>query len=371
MNEDPRLGKVSASRLEIAALCPGSEQLRRSLPPEALQSDEDAYTESGKLLHEAWQTDNTLNLDEDQVAIYTKGNATLQSVVNRWSEERETSYTEQPRELRLWLHDDLLRPLTSGQLDRHYLGADGFNALVVDFKSLWSPNLTPAERNWQGRLQAVLAAEEYGAQHVRVAFVKAMFGTADQVDYDASALAYAKQSILAALWETEQPGAQLRPGRWCTHCPCKGYCEEAAAYAQLPTVTTQNGDPMLLVQVMPPEDLVQVWRKKALIEKILKAVQERLKGLPPEELGRLGLKLTKGSKSDKVKDVKGAFQKLLSTGYSEDQLFAIMSFGKGDAVEMIRDKTALGKKDAAEWWESALSEFIEPGRTAPSLKEDK
>lgn len=374
MSDDPRLGKVSASRLEILALCPGSEPLRQSLPPEALelQDADDEYAERGRRLHKAWETDNILKLDQEELDIFNKGIRTLETVRAKWGEELSIAgATERERELRLWLHDELLHPITSAQLDRLYVDGSSNHALVADFKGLWSPNLTPAERNWQGKLQAVVAAEELGVKHVRVVFIKAMFAAADQVDYNLNALAYARQSIYQAIWESEQPGAQRRPGRWCTHCPCKAYCDDAVAYAQIDSarLSTTNGDPIAIVNAMPVEDLVPVWRKRKLVEKIFDAITTRLEKLPADQLASLGLRLVQGRKNDKLKDVKAAFAALLAEGYSEDEVFGIMTIGKAAAVEMIQNSTLCGKKQAEEWWEKHMAEFIEPGFAKDSLKE--
>lgn len=382
--DDPRLGKASASRLEIVALCPGSEPLRKTLPAAVIEAagDDDEYAQTGRKIHYARQTRQTLQLLPEEVEIYERGVATEKRILDKWVEDFAIeSYDECEPELRLYLnHPENLTPIASGQLDVHYTGKSsrepGVFVLVIDWKALWSPNLTPAERNWQGKLQSVMVQIEYDAVHVRMAFNKAMFGSADQVDYTTQGIIHAGVAILQALWEAEQPGAQRRPGRWCTHCPCKAYCEDAVAYAQLPTLTTgpikPNGSPATpeeLVLAMPVEDLVPVWRKKNIVEKIFKQITERLKALPGEELVRLGLKLAPGRKLDKLKDVKGAFVKLIRDGFDEDECFRIMSFGKEAAVKLIQSKRGWTKEQAETWWEEAMSEFTEQGNAKPSLKE--
>lgn len=391
--DDPRLGKVSASRLEILALCPGSEQLRRTLPPEALHW-EDEYTEDGKIIHEAYETGRTLKLSPEQLEIYERGMATDRRLVSQWLADfglRE--YSELPREVRLWLHDPSnMKPLTSAQLDNHLLAYKGRKvvvagnpsvivdryALVIDLKSLWCSNLTPAERNWQGKLQAVLAAYEHDASHVRMCFNKALFGSADLVDYDSTALGYARQSIFQAIWESEQPGAQLRPGRWCTHCPCKAYCTEAVAYAQLPGMTTglantsgQIIEPWELVRAMPVEHLAPVWRKKGIVDKIFKAIKARLEALTDEEVSAIGLRRTAGRANDKLKSVKDAFERFRVKGYTDEELFGCMTFVKGEAVEMVQEHLTCSKKKATEHWEMILGDLLIPDRTKPSHKDEE
>lgn len=369
---DPRLGRPSASRLDILCLCPGSEQLRRTLPPEALESD-DEYTEAGRKLHKAWETGSTFDLSESELEIYNNGIKTERQIIADWCQEFDiTTFVEGERECRMYLHDpNTLQVVASGQLDAHYIaGVADSRVLVVDRKALWCPNLTPAERNYQGRLQAVLASIEYDARHVRMAFNKAMWGRQDSCDYDATSLQRARDSIFQSLWEAEQPGAQRRPGRWCLHCPCKAYCEDAATVASLPAITSSGG-PLALVQTMPVEDLAVVWKKRGQIEKIFEAITNRLSALSDEQLSEIGLKKTAGKKLDKIKDVAGVVCYLRSKGISEGSLYLGMSFGKEKLVKLMADHWGVSEERAAQMFDSELDEFIERGRGKPFLVENK
>lgn len=366
---DPRMGKVSASRVEILVLCPGSEQLRRTLPQEALDSS-DEYTDLGQKLHKAWETENSFVLTEPELEIYNNGLSTVQDIIAQWRQEFSIEkFEEGERELRLFLNDPSTMLITaSGQLDRHYIA--GPYVLICDFKGLWAPNLTPAERNYQGRLQAVLAAKEYEAKHVRMAFVKAMFGRQDVTDYNDVALEHAEASIHRAIWESEQPGAQRRPGRHCLHCPCKAFCEDAAAYSMLPSVKRRDTlkETLALVETLPPEDIVPVWRKWTEIEKIFTAIEKRLKALPPEEHERLGLMLKDGRKLDRITDNIGAFNALRALGYSSEQILNAVKFGKEAIVAMIQN-TGASEKVAQTIYEAELDPFITRDRAAKQLVE--
>jgi hypothetical protein len=370
MSDDPRKGRVSASRVEILCLCPGSEQLRRTLPQEALDTG-DEYTDLGSKLHKAWETENSFELSESSLEIYKNGLQTLGGILTEWCREFNIEkFEEGERELRLFLNDPSTMLITaSGQLDRHFIA--GPYVLICDFKALWAPNLTPAERNYQGRLQAVMAAKEYDAKHVRMAFVKAMFGRQDVADYNDVALGFAEASIHRAIWESEQPGAQRRPGRHCTYCACKAFCEDAASYSMLPSVQRRDTlkDTLALVETLPPEDIVPVWRKWGEVEKIFAAMETRLKALPAEEHERLGLKLTAGKKLDRIKDNVGAFNALRAAGLSSEQIIGALRFGKGELVNLYQTMTNCRDAEGEAWYNSQLGDFIERDRAKPSLVE--
>lgn len=381
MNSDQREGKVSASRFEILALCHGSEQLRRTLPPEALDSG-DAYTERGQSLHKAFETDNTFELAAEDLPIYQNAIETDKKLLAQWCQDFEiASYIEGPREERLWLHDEAtLKPLTSAQLDRHYISAEprGF-VLSDDLKSLWSPHLTPAERNYQGRVQAVVAAKEYGAHHVTMVFNKAMFGSFDRADYDADALWRAEFSIRQAIWESEQAGAALRAGDWCMRCACRAHCPAALRWALTPipslqVVPASNGKitekrAVEMVQAAPIEAVREVWGKRTAIKYILEAVADRLAALPEGERERLALKLRPGRSTDFVLDVRGAFEALVNLGFPADALWGTLSLGKGDAVKMVQQFKGCSEAEASDYFDKVLDPFIQRGRGSPILAE--
>jgi len=376
MSDDVRKGKVSASRLEILALCPGSEQLRRTLPDTALDTG-DEYTDLGSKLHKAWETESTLDLNEEELEVYQRGIETLDRIIAEWKTEFQLETVDEgQRELRLYLNDpSTLKIVASGQLDRHYGHFSKPNSrphvLICDFKGLWSPHLTPAERNWQGRLQAVLAKKEYDAKHVRMAFVKAMFGRQDVTDYDEAALGFAETSIFRAIWESEQPGAQRRAGPWCRYCPCKPFCREAALYSELPSVARGGAleETLKLVNLMPPEDIVAVWRKWGEVEKIFEAMEARLKALPEEEQSRLGVRMKEGRKMAAIVDKVGAFNALRALDISSEKILATVAFGKGELVALYQATANCSPKDAEAWYEKTLDPFIKRDRAKPSLVE--
>lgn len=340
--DSERLDKISASSFEADALCSGRQNLIRTLPPEAFNQREDEEASRGIRLHKAWETDSIAELDEDDIEIYESGNRTGERILTDWCQQFGISeFREGQRELRLWLHDpETLKPLTSAKLDKHFIAGD--RVLIDERKSLYCTNLSPAERNYQGLVQAVLVAREYGATHVRVAFNKAMFGRADVVDYSQTDLEFAERSIFYHLWETRQPGAQRRPGSHCRYCIGKPYCKEAGAYALLPS--TVSPEPLSLtkenitdlVSAMSPQDLAVMQRRASIIGKILDEVKARLKSFTPEQLAEIGFAFGKPRNTDSIDKVKECFDELKTFGISEAEIWSALKFSKIELIDALR-----------------------------------
>lgn len=340
-----RLDLASASSFETDVFCPGRQNLLRTLPPEAFQRKEEGDDDAsrGSRLHKAWETENFSDLDAEDLDIYERGNKTGERIVSDWCQAFDiTQFKEGERELRLWLHDPrTLAPLSSAKMDKHYI-AD-LHGLIDERKSLWCKNLTPSERNWQGRMQAVLLAKEYGLTHVRVAFNKAMFGKDDTVDYTAQDLEYSEKLIYFHLWQTKQPEAQRRPGDHCNYCPGKSYCVEAGAFALLPSMAAPNAMTLdkegikTLVATMTPADLKVIHSRASIIGKILEEVKARLKTMTDEQLYPLGLGFGKPRTTRTIEKTKECFDYLKDTlNISEAELWQAMSFGNTDLVDAIR-----------------------------------
>lgn len=377
---DPeRLDKASASAFEIDAACPGRQNMLRALPPEAFRETSDEDAAMGTRIHKARETGNTLELDSDELDIYRRGMDSETEIVSQWAEAFSVDqYKEGPREVRLWLNDpQTLRPVLSAKLDVHYVALP--HVLVIDWKSLWCKHLTPAVRNYQARVQAVCAANEYGAMHVRVAFNKAMFGKSDPVDYTLSDLPYAEHSLFYHLWESRQPDAQRKAGQHCNYCVAKAWCPEAGAYSMLPSVVAANAvngglsdsglDPKAMVERLVPADLVMLFRRSGVITKILEEAKSRLKGFSDGELEALGLRRKEGRKLDPIVDAKGAFECLRDEhGISESELWSAMKISKAELVDAIRRDQGWGKEQTQGFIDGQLSKVIDRKRAESSLE---
>lgn len=377
--QDERLGLPSASSIETDALCPGRQNLLKTLPPEAFKKEDDSDADRGTRIHKARETGDASTLDDDDLEIYKKGMATERRVVYQWQNDFQIPTVPQPiLEERLFLHwPDTMTPAASARLDVAYV-IPGVRGSIVEMKSLWCSNLTAAELNWQGRTQAVLLANEYSLQHVRVAFNKAMFGQSDIVDYGPEDLKQAEHAVFHALYETKNPYAQRRAGPHCRYCPGQAYCIEAASMALLPTVQglverSANGIADNSFEAMAarlsPEDLSAIHSRAGTIAKILEAVKLRLKTFPSEQLGLLGWTLAEGRKMDYILETKAAFDHIKDElKMSDKELWAAMSFSKGDLVNAIQRDTGVAKEKAAGYAKQIVSKFGETKQSEPSLK---
>lgn len=376
MRDPERLDLSSASSFETDAACLGRQQFLRTLPREAFAQENTEEAERGNRIHKARETLDPSELDEEDTAIYERGLRSEKQILETWCAEHEIPISdakELPRELRLFLHwPDTGAPAASGKLDVHY-GAvkDGrMHVLVIDWKSLWCSNLTPAERNWQGRVQAVLAAREYDAVNVRMAFNKAMFGKADTVEYRQADLHFAEQSIFQRLWEIAQPDAPRSAGPHCRYCPGKRYCPEAGAYNLLPSVIANSiADPVAAVRALAPADLKRIFMAMGTVTKIGDAVKARLKGMSDEDLAALGMGRKPGRKLDPIVDAKGAFDALKEFGISEAELWSALNITKGELVKAIMRDQGWGKEQTEGWlWNQILAPFIQKKRAEESLE---
>lgn len=355
MDPDPRLGLPSASSFSIDALCPGRQQLLRELGNMPEVVDEDA--ERGTKLHAAWEKEDPAGLDSEDAEIYERGLRLTADVVGQWQSWRDDkAHTQEgPREERFYLHDSKGNISASGQADRHYIAGDF--VLVCDFKSLWCHSLTPAELNWQARLLSVLVAREYGATHVRFAFLKAMMGKADIVDYTAQDLERAQYSIQQILWEGAQEGAQRRPGAHCRRCKAAAGCTEVAAWQMLPSVQAKAIHDCLtpkaaqeLVWKINLVDCVKIFESSTARHNIEDAVKARLKSLPDGELAELGLIFGKPKMLRPITNVKSAFEFLLSVGVPADKLWGVTKMGNSELATVVQEALNLTSKKTAEDW---------------------
>lgn len=361
---DPRLNLPSASGFEVDCLCHGRQQLLRRITKPDEISDPDA--DFGRAIHKARETGDATALTEEQVEVYAKGIENEKKIVARWCQDFNiTHYKEGPREARFWFNNpETLDPMISAQLDVHYIGGDYL--LIVDWKTLWCTNLTPAERNWQGRIQTVVGAREYDSKHVRMSFNKAMFSKEDTVDYSSDHIAHAETSLLYQLWEIEQPGAERTPGNHCRFCPARSHCPEAGSWSLLPSVMTTHE----LVDRLTLQDCKIIWQRSSVITKILDEVKRRLKKLTDHELDALGLSRHAGRALDPIKDVRGAFNRLLDDLPAEEELWQLLSMSKGDLAKLLQKHKGMSADKAKLWIKTNLAQFIQE-KTSEAYLEEK
>lgn len=356
---DERLGLPSGSDPAFGK-CPGKRRLLSTLNGTIVeQPDEETLT--GTKIHEAFRTENTLNLSPDEHETYENGLKFLNDLTTAWTvdvNERDPKSpcgSEGEREIRLWMHHpDTLDPVCSGQLDRHYL--KGKHALIVDFKTGWGTYVPRTNVSMQLRVYAVLLWIEHPElEHIRVAFAKPMSykgGTNDFTDYTVNDLRMSEQAIRFFLWESAQEDAERRPGVWCRYCPGKSHCPEAGAMSLLPSAISKT--PLKLkrgqevsVEHLGPQDLLRIHKASVVIKKILEAVSDRLKGFTDEELEPLGLTHGKATETMQWHNPKAVFDFLTKNeGWTDEDAWAAFDVAWGKLVAVTMKQKGLNEDDA-------------------------
>ena len=347
-----------------------------TLPPEADSAPDEAALR-GTRIHAALETGKFDDLAQDEAEDAQKMVESEKAIHNKWCADNAITCNDPPagKEVRLWLNDpETMEPVLSGKLDLFYVTGDC--ACVIDFKSgAWNTRLTPSQRNFQLRVQAVLLWREFdGIKKIRVAFAKPN-SFLDFTDYTATDLAYSEAEIMHTIWRTKQPGAPRRAGLHCRWCKAKAFCVESGAFAMLPSRVPVAGmsstaDVTALVETMTPDDLVAIFKKSSVISKILDAVKDRLKGMSAGELQVLGLGKKPGRKLDPITNPLQAYLLLKRDGIPEADMWAALNFSKPKLVEAVRkSKAGMTKKQIESWlFDNLLGPYIEKQRSDDSLE---
>ncbi len=378
MNEDPRLGKPSASSFSIDALCPGRQDLLQSLPD--VPEPKDEFADRGSKLHLAWQKEDPSGLDSEDTELYERGLKLVKEALDNWlnpfARGGQIQVKEGQREERFYLRDANGSIAASGQADRHWYTHtvhEKREGLLLDFKSLYNPNLTPAELNWQLLLLAVLVAKEYELNHIRCAFVKPMFNKLDIVDYNADDLKRAEYAVQQVLWSIKHT-PQRRPGSHCRRCRGATACPEAKAWTLLPSVqlnALEGVNPTMaklagitpkmaveMVEFLNLADCVKIHETATSRHNIEDAIAARLKSLSLGELAELGLTFGEPKINRPITFTAPAMQFLVNAGIPNEKLWQAVEFGKSKLTDIVQEHFKMTKKGAEQWIKDKLAPFI-------------
>lgn len=312
--QDERANLPSASYMPILWPCPGAWQ--RTLAVKAPDKVEE-WTTQGEAIHLAREMDDDSLLDEDEAKISQRLKLQEETSISNWKEE--FSLFGQPcsehREERLWVRDaKTLNPLCSAKLDQFILC--GCHAFLNDYKSGYGKS-APADSNRQLLTQVVALWHEYPElSRIRAAInasrIKSYF---DYVDFDQSDIIQADVLLRAKLREVNSPNPPVNPGQHCRYCKAKAWCAQAIAYSSLhqqlapvPGVQLQNKEQAeIAVAQLAPASLAEIQKKKAVIQAILEAVNDRLKAMTDQELGAIGMKRKPGAVRKVITDQPAAW----------------------------------------------------------------
>lgn len=395
--DDERMDLPSASHWKSFIIeCPGAYPLLQSVRSELIGKPEESSPEAlrGQRIHKARETGSTAGLlDDTEIAAYNTGCKLEVESVHKWKDEfgiRE--FQEQPLELRLWLNDPTtFAAIASARLDAHYLGKTNHHRILLlhDWKSgsasyRWCP---AAKDNWQMKVGAVLAADEYDADFVRVELNRMEHQNphVDRHDYNRDELNKIKEQMLEQL-ASIGPASPRRPGDCCKFCKCKALCPENVALTMMPVVAAKIDTAPVTrlsqaqkqalaesVAAISPSGLAYIWRRNNIIRATLDAVKERLKNLPTDVLTTLHLEATDGRTSYFIPQTHThkAIETIVDLGISEDDAWQLLKVDLTAAAKLFQANRGLTEAQAKEFVREKLADCLSKEVSDKIIREAK
>lgn len=361
---------MSASSIDRHWHCAGSRAAEKDLPE--LRVEEVA--ETGTKIHASLESGDDEDLELSEREIKEKLSNMERAALDQWMEEFPSeSKVETYRERRLWIRDrSTLDLLASAQLDVYHI-RDTY-AEAVDFKTGFAEQ-TPSERNWQLRVQALALWHEYPhLTHIRMAIAHSRLSSKfDACDFTVADLQNVERDLQFLIWKSEQPDAPRVPGSHCRWCRARGVCAESATYALVVAQAKEFGtlknslDVAAMIQRMTPSQLKFIHERKSLAVEIMDGAIQRLKGLPPEQLALLGLKLADGAKLKPVTNVKLAYERLEAV-LGRERMMDVISVARGKAADVLCEQQQTTLKAAKEKVDEILGDALTEKEGAKRLK---
>ena len=376
--QDEREGLPSASAMWRIVNCPGSCALCSVCPKEK----QEQVTQEGSDIHAAVETDAELG-DESLDNIADKLRDLRAKAIAEWEEARSIRQGEKLTELReerVWVRNPhTLVPLGSAKVDEAVIHHSSGSALVIDFKTGFKET-TPAENNWQLKMQALGIKHEVGViTHVRAGIAYGRFRPKlDLVDLTNDDLLNIEKELLFNLWRAAQPDAPRTPGEWCRYCDAKPYCREALAWASL-QVTVATGPTNIIlsresalqaVAAMTPAALAKVQVNSTIIKAILESVNDRLKSLSEDQLREVGLCLKEGSTRRTITDHKKAYS-ILKDELGDDRILDTVKVDTTAAINALAAANKKTKSASREDLFRLLADVVETKQNSPSIAQIK
>lgn len=366
---DERERLPSASSMERLALCPGSFLLEVE-HGEKSTSDDAAL---GNRIHDwlAWKRAPLLPEEQELADLC---NWQTSELFTEWCNSHPGAVnTETVREERLWARD-------ADGLDRTWSGKPDFvaviecddgkrRALVVDYKT-GRGDVTQAAGNMQLRALAVLVAEEFSAQEVRVAIVQPLVGRPTVCDYDDIALAVAKVEIDSVVKRAMTPGQERKPSpAACKYCSAKAACPEGRnlALAMAQPLAREGG-----VILMTPEEMAGFLHAARAAEAIIESVRDKARRmLEADEKAIPGWRLKPGVARESITDPQKVFDRVAALGATGTQFLAAVTVAKGKLEGIVRELTGDKGKALKARLDDILDGATETKHAAPSLAPEK
>ncbi len=361
---------TSASNLFRRALCPGSERMESGLPDE--DSDD---SREGTLLH---------NHDDDAHPELF-GGLTLEQLDLLKMSRRLDQIVFQAVQFQFKLGESTPKFFDHREIRLNYLGLPGHAdrlryypdpqlAIVID-KKFGRKEQVPAALNKQLRAYAVMTAEWVTVKDCVVAITQPRLSFDERITmaaYTAEDIAAARDEIDEILGAAADPDAPLVAGEeQCRYCKAKIKCP---AYAEMMAPLTQD----LKIVTKTSLDLATPVQ----ISKLLIAIQfadhikEQVRGIARKMIDA-GLiedwTLGKSSSYRKITDSAKAIALLQLKGdLDRDEILACSNPSLGKLKDKLRDKLALGAKEANDLINETLASVIEvEEKRAPLILKEK
>lgn len=355
---DPRENLPSASSVERYSLCPGSWNLCRSLPKEdETRRDPNDDAASGTRIHAELAGQIGVSLTEDE-------RATADKCISLWWElltKHEFKPSMTTTERRLWLHDDALNKILSGQPD--IVVANGRRAVIVDWKTGRNES-TEAAGNQQLRTLAVLVAEHYDVDQVIVAIIQPH--VSPQVTtafYNADDLARARIELLELIEAIQKPDAPRRAGeKQCRYCRGRAICPEAQEVVNSVALL-----PDAELRILTPERTAQLLDACARAEDVIEAIRAHAKDTLAAGGTIPGWTMKPGAVRDTITNPQLVFGRFIERGGTVEQFMPAVTVKKGELKSQLKAVTGEKGKTLDASLESMLTDATETKQAAPAL----
>ena len=352
--KDPRKGRISGSRLDRLALCPGSNFAEMDKPGET-----NPLATSGVSIHDGLHLDDFSKLTDDERKIAERAKELREDLVERWTDGEGVfeTFSEQ----RLWGLDEQI----SGQID-FGIQKDS-RALILDYKTGYL-EAVEAEQNMQLKCYAVLVKEKYPhLEEITVAIVQPrVWPEVSQAFYELKDLQLARQEIAGIISKSSNPEAARHPGPvQCKYCRAKADCPEAIA---LTTSLTKYENLEL-----PSEKLPELLDACRTAKKIIAAIEKRAKSILELDSGAVaGWTLKAGATMTKVASPQKLFNRMNERhSVLPHEFVGVCDVGKGKLKGLLKTASGLKGKALEDELKSLLDGITKETEKSPSLARAK
>ncbi len=368
-----RKGLPSSSSMDRYNSCSGSLPLERLLRKrgELPKNEDNDAASHGRLIHaicdEIFFTRDNLepgryskaHLDEAQAYV----NAARTLAVQTWGDDEEGPikfYLER----RLYLRDESGTAYSTGKPD--VVMVKDQEAILIDYKTGWG-QLPFAGDSWQLKSYAVMAAQEYDVESVKVAFIKqgaveSEHTLSEQDLYDLTV--FVLPGILLKRNENPFVETSYSPDPdTCRYCACKLKCPALNAQFMIMEPRKEVSDVFLPeLDNSKLEEMKEALGQLEAFSKALDAeISSRLQDDPDSfESWHMG----PGRGRRTVKDPSSLCGQLIEDGASPEDIYEVLKIGVTDAEKLHKKITQLKGKMAKSDFNSRYGNHIEtvPGR---------